>query len=67
MAFMAMNKNLNEKARKKEFDEIFIKFDHNKNGCTILILLNVSTGKFSRKNVCQRLFEGNKDASRESW
>ena len=33
MAFMAMKKNLDERARKKEFDEIFLKFDHNKNGC----------------------------------
>ena len=33
MAFMAMKKNLDERARKKGFDEIFLKFDHNKNGC----------------------------------
>ena len=32
MAFMAMKKNLDERARKKAFDEIFDKFDHNKNG-----------------------------------
>ena len=32
MAFMAMKKNLEERARKKGFDEIFDKFDHNKNG-----------------------------------
>ena len=32
MAFMAMRKNLDERARKKEFDEIFLKFDHNRNG-----------------------------------
>ena len=29
---MAMKKNLDERARKKAFDEIFDKFDHNKNG-----------------------------------
>lgn len=33
MAFMAMKKNLDERARKKAFDEIFEKFDRNKNGC----------------------------------
>ena len=33
MAFMAMKKNLEERARKKAFDEIFEKFDRNKNGC----------------------------------
>ena len=32
MAFMAMKKNLDERARKKAFDEIFEKFDRNKNG-----------------------------------
>ena len=32
MAWMAMKKNLDERARKKGFDEIFMKFDHNKNG-----------------------------------
>ena len=32
MAFMAMKKNLDERARKKGFDEIFDKFDRNKNG-----------------------------------
>ena len=32
MAFMAMRRPLEERARKKEFDEIFEKFDHNKNG-----------------------------------
>ena len=32
MAFMAMKKNLDDRARKKAFDEIFDKFDHNKNG-----------------------------------
>ena len=31
MAWMAMKKNLDERARKKEFDKIFLKFDHNKN------------------------------------
>lgn len=28
-----MKKNLDERARKKAFDEIFEKFDRNKNGC----------------------------------
>ena len=32
MAFMSMKKNLDERARKKAFDEIFEKFDRNKNG-----------------------------------
>ena len=32
MAFMAMKKNLNERARRKAFNDIFYKFDHNKNG-----------------------------------
>ena len=32
MAFMAMRKNLDERARKKELDAIFAKFDHNHNG-----------------------------------
>ena len=31
MAFMAMRKNLDERQRKKNFDEIFKKFDHNHN------------------------------------
>ena len=31
MAFMAMRKNLDERHRKKNFDEIFKKFDHNHN------------------------------------
>jgi hypothetical protein len=50
MAFMAMKKNLDERARKKEFDKIFLKFDHNENGCNILTIINVSTAKYSRKN-----------------
>ena len=29
---MVMKKNLNERARKKAFNEIFYKFDPNKNG-----------------------------------
>ena len=29
---MAMRKNLDERARKKELDAIFAKFDHNHNG-----------------------------------
>ena len=37
MAFMAMKKNLDERARKKAFDEIFEKFDRNKNGCVKLL------------------------------
>merc|ERR1712203_1262469 len=32
MAFMAMRKNLDERARRKELDAIFAKFDHNHNG-----------------------------------
>ena len=32
MAFMAMRKNLDERAKKKGLDEIFDKFDHNKDG-----------------------------------
>ena len=32
MAFMAMRKNLDERARKKELDAIFKKFDRNQNG-----------------------------------
>ena len=35
MAFMSMKKNLDERARKKAFDEIFDKFDHNKNGIIV--------------------------------
>ena len=31
MAFMAMRKNLDDRHRKKNFDEIFKKFDHNHN------------------------------------
>ena len=38
MAFMAMKKNLDERARKKAFDEIFEKFDRNKNGCVKKVL-----------------------------
>ena len=30
---MAMQKNLDERARKKEFYELFLKFDQNKNVC----------------------------------
>ena len=37
MAFMAMKRPLDERARKKEFDEIFQKFDHNRNGKTSTI------------------------------
>ena len=37
MAFMAMKRPLDERARKKEFDEIFQKFDHNRNGKTTTI------------------------------
>ena len=29
---MAMKKNLNERARRKAFNDIFNKLDHNKNG-----------------------------------
>ena len=32
MAFISIKKNLDERAKKKDFDEIFDKFDHNKNG-----------------------------------
>ena len=32
MAFMAQRKNLDERARKKELDAIFAKFDQNQNG-----------------------------------
>ena len=32
MAFISIKKNLDERARKKDFDEIFHKYDHNKNG-----------------------------------
>merc|ERR1712183_209628 len=32
MAFMAMRRNLDERARRKELDAIFAKFDHNHNG-----------------------------------
>ena len=32
MAFMAMRKNLDDRARKKELDAIFLKFDKNHNG-----------------------------------
>ena len=32
MAFMAMRRNLDERARKKELDEVFNKFDRNKDG-----------------------------------
>ena len=32
MAFMAMRKNLDERAKKKGLGEIFDKFDHNKDG-----------------------------------
>ena len=38
MAFMAMRKNLDERAKKKELDAIFAKFDHNHNG-NIYILI----------------------------
>ena len=37
MAFMAMKRPLDERARKKAFDEIFQKFDHNRNGKTTTI------------------------------
>ena len=36
MAFMAMRKNLDERARKKAFDELFERYDHNRNGRFIL-------------------------------
>ena len=68
MAFMAMKKNLDERARKKGFDEIFDKFDRNKNGLYTIqstdmavacrIYIAISGGHFSRNNVCQRLCEG---------
>ena len=32
MAFMAMKKNLDERAKKKALDDIFTKFDHKRNG-----------------------------------
>ena len=41
MAFMAMKKNLDERARKKAFDEIFEKFDRNKNGCFKNVIKNL--------------------------
>ena len=37
MAFMAMRKNLDERARKKAFDELFERYDHNRNGRFFLI------------------------------
>ena len=38
MAFMAMRKNLDERARKKAFDELFERYDHNRNGRFFLII-----------------------------
>ena len=32
MAFMAMKKNLDDRAKRKALNEIFAKFDHNRNG-----------------------------------
>ena len=40
MAFMAMRKNLDERARQKELDAIFAKFDHNHNGSSNYSHLN---------------------------
>ena len=37
---MAMRKNLDERARKKELDAIFAKFDHNHNGSSNYFQLN---------------------------
>ena len=37
---MAMKKNLDDRARKKAFDEIFDKFDHNKNGKNVFLFWN---------------------------
>lgn len=34
-----MKKNLDERARKKAFDEIFDKFDRNKNGCDKVLII----------------------------
>ena len=45
MAFMAMRKNLDDRHRKKNFDEIFKKFDHNHNQ-------RVSIREFTEVMVC---------------
>lgn len=38
MAAIAMKKGLTERARKKAFDAIFLKFDHNQNGNFVYFL-----------------------------
>ena len=62
MAFMAMRKNLDERARKKEFDEIFLKFDHNQNGSIKTFARKHFYEKYFRENLRERLCEGNKAA-----
>ena len=60
MAFMAMKKNLDERARKKAFDEIFEKFDRNKNGCVkkvlkICCVCDLLKVQCMQKTLCERL------------
>ena len=53
MAFMAMRKNLDERARKKELDAIFSKFDRNHNGERVGKYYDAQI--FLRENVHPRL------------
>ena len=76
---MAMKKNLDDRARKKAFDEIFDKFDHNKNGKNVFFILElvsmsikiVYSGSLQmplfRNHVCQRFHQGGQEPSRYKY
>ena len=63
MAFMAMRKNLDDRARKKGLDSIFNKFDRNQNGKKLLVInathgiLYIMTGKIFIKDLVSSLLE----------
>jgi len=57
---MAMRKNLDERARKKELDAIFAKFDHNHNGSSNYFQLN-------RENLLRFFFTKEEFTSKTSW
>ena len=52
-----MKKNLDEKARKKEFNEIFLKFDHNKNGCNKINIMKHLYGKLFQEKFMSKTRE----------